>query len=123
MSEKLSLDRIDEIMRLVFLQLKAMGGRANSKDVMRAVEPKLGLTDDEKEKTHTGSVRWDAYVRFYTSDCVRAGYLDKSEGYWILTPKGEDALKLKPGELIRSAGREYRKWASREISRDTRKAS
>jgi restriction system protein len=115
MSKKLSLNRIDEIMRAVFLQLKAMGGQANGNDVLAAVEPKLGLTDDEKEKTHTGAVRWDTYIRFYTSDCVKAGYLKKAEDYWTLTSKGEQALTLGPGELIRSAGREYRKWASREI--------
>ncbi|HTY60894.1 MAG TPA: winged helix-turn-helix domain-containing protein [Acidobacteriota bacterium] len=120
MAEQISLNRIDEIMRAVFLQLKTMGGHANGNDVLAAVEPKLGLTDDEKEKTHTGDVRWDAYVRLYTSDCVKAGYLKKTEDSWTLTPKGERALTLRPGELIRSARREYKKWAFREVCGDTR---
>jgi restriction system protein len=110
MAEKLSLDRIDEIMRAVFLQLKAMGGRARGRDVLAAIEPKLGLTEYEKEKTHTGAVRWDTHIRFYTTDCVKAGYLSKSEGNWILTAKGEKALKLPAGELIRTAAKEYRKY-------------
>ena len=117
------LNRIDEIMKAVFLQLKTMGGQANAKDVLAAVEPKLGLTDDERMRTHTGAVRWDAYIRFYTSDCVKAGYLNKAEGYWILTPKGEQALALRPGELIRTACQEYRKWVFREILGDNRKVS
>jgi len=123
MSKTLSLNRIDEIMRAVFLQLKTMGGHANGEDVLAAVEPKLGLTTDEKMRTHAGTVRWDAYVRFYTSDCVKAGYLSQSEDQWILTPKGEQALALRPGELIRSADREYRKWAFREIDEHCRQAS
>jgi len=108
MAEKLSIDRIDEIMRAVFLQLKAMGGRARGREVLAAIEPNLGLTEYEKEKTHTGAVRWDTHIRFYTSDCVKAGYLTKSEGYWILTAEGEKALKLPAGELIRTAEKAYR---------------
>jgi restriction system protein len=110
MAEKLSIDRIDEIMRAVFIQLKAMGGRARGSDVLAAIESKIGLTDYEKEKTHTGRVRWGTHIRFYTVDCVKAGYLQKSESNWILTEKGEKALKLPAGELIRSAQREYRAW-------------
>jgi len=110
MADRLSLDRIDEIMRAVFEHLKAVGGRAKGRDVLAAIEPNLGLSDYEKAKTGTGYVRWDTHIRFYTTDCVKAGYLKKAEGYWILTPEGERALKLPAGELIRSAGRAYRKW-------------
>jgi restriction system protein len=55
-------------------------------------------------------VRWETHIRFYTVDCAKAGYLQKSGGDWILTEKGEKALKLPPGELMRSAQREYRAW-------------
>ena len=81
MSEKLSIDRIDEIIRQVFKQLKAMGGRAKGKDVLAAIEPNLKLTDYERAKTETGAVRWETHIRFYTTSCVKAGYLTKSEGY------------------------------------------
>jgi restriction system protein len=60
--------------------------------------------------TKTGAVRWETHIRFYTVDCAKAGYLQKSESNWILTEKGEKALKLPPGELIRSAQREYQAW-------------
>lgn len=110
MAEKLTIDRIDEIMRAVFHQLKSVGGRAKGRDVLAAIAPKVGLSDYEREKTKTGAIRWETHIRFYTVDCAKAGYLQKSDSNWVLTEKGEKALKLPPGELIRSAQREYREW-------------
>lgn len=92
--EKLSLDRIDEMLRLAFAELKRRGGRARGKEVLTAIEPHLHLTDYERGRTTTGVVRWETHVRFYTTDCVKAGFLQKAEGQWTLTSKGEQALAL-----------------------------
>jgi len=108
--EKISSDRMDEILRALFRELKAMGGQANGTDVIAAIEPKLDLTDYEKAKVKSGAVRWETHLRFYTSDCVKAGYIQKSDGQWTLTEKGEKALALPPGELMRQRGREARAW-------------
>ena len=78
MAAKISTDRIDEMIRVVFRELKAMGGRARPKDVLAAVAEKLTLTDYEKERTRTGAVRWDTHVRFFTTDCAKAGFMTKS---------------------------------------------
>lgn len=110
MADKMTLDRIDELLRAVFRELKAMGGQAKVKDVLAAAEPKLSLTEYEKERNKSGAVRWDTALRFYTIDCVKAGFLVKNAGLWILTPEGEKALSLPPGELIRVANRKYRAW-------------
>ena len=110
MADKLSLDRIDEILRAIFRELKEMGGAAKPKVVLAAAEPKLNLTDYERETTKTGAVRWSTHVRFYTTDCVKAGFLVKGDGQWTLTEKGEKALKLPAGQLIRTAQKEYRAW-------------
>ena len=108
MADKLSLDRIDDMLRVVFRELKAMGGVAKPKVLLATAAPKLNLTDYEKERTRTGAVRWDTHIRFYTTDCVKAGFLVKGDGQWTLTEKGEKALKLPAGQLIRTAQREYR---------------
>jgi len=42
--------------------------------------------------------------------CTKAGYLLSDDGYWVLTPKGEEALSLPKGRLVRSAQELYRKW-------------
>jgi len=93
MSEKISIDRIDEIMRAVFHQLKEMGGKARGRDILAAIESKINLTEYEKEKTKTGTIRWETHIRFYTIDCAKAGFLQKSDGNWILTEKGQNPLK------------------------------
>ena len=114
----LSVDRMDEIMHALFRELKSMGGSANGTDVIKAIGPKLNLNGYEKGTTETGKIRWETHLRFYTSDCVRAGYLAKSDGIWTLTEKGEKVLHLPPGEVVRSAQREYRGMAEKpEASR------
>jgi len=108
--EKLTIDRVDEMMREVFRELDAQGARARGRDVSQAIEPRLNLTDYEKGKTGTGSVRWETTLRFYTTHCVRAGYIQKSNGYWTLTHNGRDALELRTGRLVWNAQKTYRNW-------------
>jgi restriction system protein len=40
----------------------------------------------------------------------KSGYIERKGGTWYLTPVGEDALNLPPGELVRRASRAYRLW-------------
>ena len=116
MVDKMSVDRIDEMLRVIFRELKATGGNAKPKNLLAAVESKLQLSDYEKERTRTGAVRWNTHIRFYTTDCVKAGFLVKSDGTWTLTEKGEKALKLPAGELIRQAQREYRAFRKKHTN-------
>lgn len=107
--EKITVDRIDELMRLVFTELKRLGGRGRPKEILAAVEQSAHLSEYERQPTKTFAIRWDTHLRFYTIDCVKAGYLVKANGYWNLTPQGEESLKLPKGQLIRSAQKLYRK--------------
>jgi len=106
----IALDRVDELMREVFREIQAMGGRARPKDLFARITPRLHLTPHECEHVASGGVRWEVMIRWYTVDCSKVGYLEKSGGYWILTPQGQQALKLAPGELVRTAQRAYRAW-------------
>ena len=112
MAETITRDRVDEMFRVVFQGLAQMGGKARPKDLFEKIEPKLNLTEHERGTLKTGGVRWETLIRWYSVDCTKAGYLEKSGGYWILTPKGTTALKLPLGELIRSAQKLYREWKS-----------
>lgn len=116
MQDRITLDRVDEIFRAIFRQLQAMGGRGRPKEIFAAIEPQLHTTDYERQLNKSGSVRWETLARWYSVDCVKAGYLQKSGGYWTLTDKGEKALRLPKGELIRSANKEYRAWKSAQTS-------
>lgn len=116
MENKVSLDRVDEIFREVFRGLKELGGRTRPKQLFEQIGPRLRLTAYEREQHRSGSIRWETLVRWYSLGCSKSGYLEKSGGYWILTPQGEAAQNLPPGELIRSANRGYRAWKSQQIA-------
>jgi restriction system protein len=98
----------------VFKILKEEGGRLPGKEVKEKVSQRLQFTDWEKailEKT--GNVRWVSIMHFYTIDCIKAGYLQKSKGVWYLTPEGEQAFKKYSAvQLLDSATAAYRKWRS-----------
>jgi len=117
MAAKIPLDRIGEIMKVVLTELKDAGGQAKLKSLFERSEPKLNLSDYERAPYQkSGYIRWQAIVHFYSIDCVKAGYIQKSSGTWYLTPAGEEARKMPAGEFIRSATEKYRAWKS---SRDS----
>jgi restriction system protein len=105
--EVISRERVDELMRAVFSEIQAMGGSARPKELFARLAPRLQLTPHEKEATSSGAVRWETLIRWYTVDCSKAGYLEKSGGYWKLTPRGEAALKLMDLARLISLWKEY----------------
>ncbi len=117
MEGKLSLERIGEIMQAVLKQLQKLGGEAKLREIIPLVEPQLKLTPYEKEVyPKTGYIRWISHLHFYSVDSVKAGYITKSAGKWHLTKQGEEALKLAPGDFIRSAQKKYREWKAARSS-------
>jgi restriction system protein len=116
---RITKERIGEIMKVVLTELKNAGGEAKLKDLFVRSEPKLNLSEYEKviyEKT--GYVRWRSVVHFYSIDCVKAGYLQKSSGVWKLTAEGEKALKLPAAEFIKNAMQQYRVWKANKATSD-----
>jgi restriction system protein len=108
--ETIPLSRIDDYLRAVFTYLKKVGGRARPKDIFSAIAPGLSLSEHERSLNKSGVVRWENNTRFYKIDCTKAGFLLSDDGYWVLTPKGEEALSLPKGQLVRTAQELYRKW-------------
>lgn len=120
---KIGLDRVDELMRLVFEELQARGGAGRPKEVLAAVALKASITPYEAESTDwfksrgLHSPRWDTHVRFWASTCAKAGFL-RTGGTWELTEEGVKALKLRKGQLIRDAQRIYRERKLKQVSLD-----
>lgn len=120
MARRISLDRVGEIMKAVLTELKNVGGQARLKDLLDRAETKINLSEYEKEPyVKSGYIRWRSIVHFYSIDCVKAGYIQKSGGRWYLTPQGEEALKQPTGEFIRSAVAKYRAWKSSQPASET----
>lgn len=117
MAAKVSRERIGQMLQVTLAELKSMGGEARLKDLFSRIEPKLNLNEYEKEVyKKSGYVRWQSIIHFYSIDCIKAGFLQKAGGHWIITPQGIEALKMSPAEFIRTAQQKYRDWKSTKPS-------
>jgi len=90
--------------------LQANGRQMPAGDLLGKVEQKVTLDAWAKESVKSGGTRWKVVLRFYSVDCVKAGYLIKKDGVWYLTPEGEAAMKAGPVGLLEAAGEAYDKW-------------
>jgi len=94
-----------------FKILKEAGGEMRGKEVVERVRETLEFDEYEKHRYEkTGYIRWESILHFYTIDCMKAGFLRKSKGLWILTEEGDDAIKLGPEKLLNTASKIYREW-------------
>ena len=124
MARKIPLHRVGEMLKAILTELKAAGGEAKLKELFTRVEPKLNLSEYEKGVyPKSGYLRWRSIIHFYSIDCVKAGYIQKSGGRWILTPEGEKALEKPADEFIKVAVQQYRAWKATQITTDTGKDS
>ena len=112
----MSLDRLDELMHAAFEELVSRGGTAHGREVLEGVSRRVPLRDVERQLNSHGIPRWETNIRFYTTDCGRAGYLRKDAGSWTITDEGRRALALPKGQLIRSATKKYREWQAEQRS-------
>lgn len=103
-----------------FKILKANGGEMRGKDVVDKLRETLKFDDYENHRFEkTGYIRWESILHFYTIDCIKAGFLLKSKGLWILTKEGEEAMKLGGEKLLTTATKIYREWdAKRKNNKD-----
>lgn len=104
-----------------FKILSEAGGEMRGKEVVNKIRETVDFNEYEKhifEKT--GYVRWESVLHFYTIDTMKAGFLRKQKGNWILTEEGEAALKkYKPEELIEVATKKYWEWDAKNKKKKT----
>lgn len=118
MSQKplMPLDRIGEVLHAALEEIVARDGSAPANEVLAGVERRVHLTDVERSLNKSGIPRWETNLRFYTTSCVKAGYLQKANGYWKITDQGRQALKLSPPELIRDVNKKYNAWVAQRAT-------
>lgn len=94
-----------------FQILKEAGGELRGREVLDKIPEKVEFSEWEKERYEkTGYIRWESILHFYSIDCLKAGFLRKENGLWILTPEGEEAMKGGSEELLDSAMKAYKRW-------------
>ncbi len=95
-----------------FIILKENGGQMRGKEVIERIQERLKFNEWETaiyEKS--GYIRWKSILRFYSINCIKAGFMRRKKGVWILTEEGEKAIALGPIELHNTISRLYKEWA------------
>ncbi len=86
-----------------------------AKEILDHIAEVIPLTDYEKGSYSSvpNDLRYTKIIRFATIGLVKAGWMLKNKGYWILTDLGKDAFnKYKdPEEFYKEADRLYQEWA------------
>lgn len=120
MSETITKARVGELVHAALSELNALGGEARPQQIFQNIEGRLKLSTHERSAHKSGAVRWSNLIRWYTIDCVKAGWLIKKDGRWFLTDSGKAALKLSPTEFIQRANKLYRTWAKDNEKKEER---
>ncbi len=111
MAKSKSQQIAEKTLHATFKILKEAGGELRGKEVLERIAKTVSFDDYERHQYEkTGNTRWKSILHFYTIDCIKAGFLRKNKGLWILTDEGAEALKLGPEQLLVSATKSYRQW-------------
>jgi restriction system protein len=106
--------RLGELVRKVFEILLNHPDGMPAKDALAQLEKSIALSEFEKSDypNRPGVRRFEKIVRFATISAVKAGWLVKSKGKWILTEDGKTAFKnyKDPDEFKKQANQLYKKW-------------
>lgn len=111
MSKKVTNKRLGELVQAVFVILGKYPDGRKSRLVLDEIASTISLTEYE-QGFYGKTPRFETMIRFATVDCVRAEWLIKQKGVWILTDEGRNALKKypDPAEFHRVASRLYNAW-------------
>lgn len=106
--------RQGELVRKAFQILLDHPDGLRAGDVLKQMAEQLELTEHEKSPyaSTPGVRRFDKIVRFSTIVHVKAGWLVKTKGLWVLTDEGRAAYQRYPDpeQFQREAIRLYREW-------------
>ena len=119
---EITTQRQGEIIQTLFQILKREPEGVRAKDAIAQLEKEMELTEFERAyfPNSPGTPRFPKIVRFSTINSVKAGWLLKRSGIWILTEDGEEALAKfqDPEQLFRESRRLYREWKANQPEPD-----
>lgn len=110
----ISMARQGELIRGVMKVLLDHPNGLPGREVLALVQELVPFT--EYELGHYDSTpnepRGVIATRFWTVNCVKAGWMVKSRTAWTITPEGEEAYRriTDPGEFARESSRLYEAW-------------
>jgi restriction system protein len=114
MAKSKSQQIAEKTIMATFEILKEAGGELRGKEVQARIAQRVQFNEYERHVYEkTGNTRWKSILHFYTIDCIKAGFMRKQKGTWVLTAEGEEAMKLGPEKLLLAATDKYREWSAK----------
>lgn len=110
--------RTGEFMRALFTILLAEPEGLPARTALERLRSKMTLSPYEAGDYESGGNRFEKIVRFATVDCVKAGWLLKSDGVWSVTEAGAQAYQSlsDPEAFYRQACKLYKVWRANQIT-------
>jgi restriction system protein len=104
--------RTGEFVRKLFEIMIPHPDGVPGREALETLRSKFQLTEYEQGSYGSGGLRFDWIVRFATIDCVKAGWLLKQKGRWLITEEGKKAYAsfTEPEAFYRRAVELYRDW-------------
>jgi len=115
--------RTGEFLRKLFELLITEPAGMPAGAALSKVAAAIPLTEFESGMYPSGGQRFEKIVRFATVDCVKAGWLQKTKGVWVVTEAGQKAFeKFKdPEAFYKEACRLYGLWKAERDALSTPK--
>ena len=118
---EITVQRQGEMLRALFKVLIDSPDGLRANEALRQVERVLPPTPFERADypKRPGVRRFEKLIRFHSINAVKAGWMIKSAGVWILSPEGVAAYNRypDPSDFAREAIRRYRQWAKGHLQK------
>jgi restriction system protein len=104
--------RTGEFLRALFKILISSPDGLAARNALQQLEQNVTLSEYEKGEFDSGGRRFEKIVRFATVDCVKAGWLVKNKGTWLVTQEGREAYEefADPEAFYKQAVKLYQQW-------------
>ncbi|MBW8891704.1 MAG: restriction endonuclease [Burkholderiales bacterium] len=91
--------------------LREAGGKLPSREIKARLAESFNAEPWAAEIIESnGFPRWENYLLFFSIDSVKAGWIEKTDGIWTLTPAGVEASHLAPREFLDRGTEAYQRW-------------
>ena len=110
--KSINYERTGEYLKTCLQILKKKGGECPSNELIKEMEKHLSFDDYEKSFNNSGQLRWLTHFRFYSINLVKAGWIIKKGGKWILTDKAKGFEIMTPADIYNFGSNAYESWNS-----------
>jgi restriction system protein len=115
---EITIQRTSDLIRKLFEILISKPEGMRAKEALDALQNAVQLTEYEKGQFTSGQgLRFVRIVRFATIDFVKAGWLLKEKGWWVVTEDGKKAFQQykESEQFYRAAKKLYQEWKRSHI--------